>query len=188
MEIEQQWSGGGGVGSAVWLASIWLATYLERGNLTQKRVVELGAGCGGLGSIAALRAGATVVATDGDDEIIDLLDRNVRSACAECNYRGAIPLRWGESLEPVLERLGGPADLVLAADIVYPATKRFWPAFFDTLRELDAPCLLSHARRYQDLDQAFFALAETSGFEAHPVDAAPPGAIFRLVRRTIVHS
>lgn len=60
------------------------ATYANR------TVLELGAGAGGLVTVALVRAGARVLATDGDPGVLDFLEANVRS-----NVVGAVGARAG---------------------------------------------------------------------------------------------
>jgi predicted nicotinamide N-methyase len=76
------------------------------------RVVELGCGLA-VPSLAAARAGATVLATDGDQYALELAERNARANGLRIE---TAVVEW-DSPGGVLER--GPFDLVLAADILY---------------------------------------------------------------------
>jgi predicted nicotinamide N-methyase len=98
--------------SVLWRSGIALAHEVAAAELAGRRVVELGCGLGAP-SLAAARGGADVVATDGDDEALELLDRNARenalhldTACVE----------WADA-DALVAR--GPFDLVLAADVLY---------------------------------------------------------------------
>jgi predicted nicotinamide N-methyase len=76
------------------------------------RVVELGCGLA-VPSLAAARAGATVLATDGDDVALELAERNARAN--GLRIETAI-VEW-DSPRELLER--APFDIVLAADVLY---------------------------------------------------------------------
>lgn len=172
VEVEQDWEGQGGVGATVWSASLWLAAYVELvlSSKPKSRVLELGAGCSGLVSIAAVRAGHAVLTTDGDPELVGILDRNVRSASSG-DFRGAIVLKWGGSLDKVINLLGIP-DVIVAADVVYSGTKPHWLDLLHTLQALShlkaepAPLiLLAHAHRYREVDDEFFRDVASAHFE-----------------------
>jgi predicted nicotinamide N-methyase len=98
--------------SVLWRSGVALAQELAGAELSGRRVVELGCGLG-LPSLVAARAGAEVLATDGDEEALELLERNARenglnvaTARAEWHAPGDLVAR-------------GPFDLVLAADVLY---------------------------------------------------------------------
>lgn len=196
VEVEQ--GSQGGVGASVWLGSLWLARYVEcHVEVRHKRVLELGAGCGGMGSIAALRGGATVLATDGDADVLRLLERNTRRAAPDGDLRGTLAVRWGDSLDRALALLGGSPHVVLAADVVYPGNRDAWPLLVQTLAALSpAMALLAHTHRYPDVDTDFFALArahfdieriETTDLrlleDEDEDDGRPATSIFRLAAR-----
>ena len=114
--------------------------------------VELGAGVGLL-SIVAARLGVSMVATDGDDAVLELLAENVASqpwedgeAVPRVRVR---PLRWGAPA--VLGALGltRPAGLVLATGVVYGADPEGWAGLVDSLVQLsdeDSLVLLAHGQ------------------------------------------
>jgi predicted nicotinamide N-methyase len=74
--------------------------------------VELGCGLG-VPSLAAARAGARVLATDGDDEALELLQRNAHANGLDVTTAW---VEWGAAGDLVAR---GPFDLVLAADVLY---------------------------------------------------------------------
>jgi predicted nicotinamide N-methyase len=76
------------------------------------RVVELGCGLA-LPSLAAARAGAIALATDGDDVALELAERNARAN--DLRIETAL-VEW-DSPDELLAR--APFDLVLAADVLY---------------------------------------------------------------------
>jgi predicted nicotinamide N-methyase len=98
--------------SVLWRSGVALARQLDGESLRGQRVVELGCGLAAP-SIAAARAGADVIATDGDSDALGLVVRN-----AEANHvQVEIDMvDWGDPDELVAR---GPFDLVLGSDIVY---------------------------------------------------------------------
>ena len=100
--------------AVLWRSGVALARELEGGGapLRGRRVVELGCGLA-VPSIAAARAGASVLATDTCPEALELAERNaaangvrIDTAALDWGKRGAAPA-------------GGPFDLALAADVLY---------------------------------------------------------------------
>jgi predicted nicotinamide N-methyase len=101
--------------SVLWRSGVALARELDGAGLGGLRVVELGCGLAAP-SIAAARAGASVLATDANEEALALVARNaqandVRVECALVD--------WARPDELVRR---GPFDLVLAADVLYERT------------------------------------------------------------------
>jgi len=98
--------------SVLWRSGVALARELDRDAVGGRRVVELGCGLA-LPSIAAARSGATVLATDVDDEALALAARNARANDVRIE---TAKVDWAAPSE--LVRLG-PFDLVVAADVLY---------------------------------------------------------------------
>jgi predicted nicotinamide N-methyase len=94
----------------LWRSGVALAQELE--DVAGMRVVELGCGLG-VPSLVAARTGATVLATDEDEEALELLDRNARENGIDVE---TLRVQWNDADE-LVER--GPFDLVLAADVLY---------------------------------------------------------------------
>lgn len=107
-----------GVAAVVWDAAVVMCMYLELGRveLKGKRVIELGAGTGLVGIVAAL-LGAKVTITD-RQPALDSLSTNVKANLPPAILESATisELTWGEHLNrfPI-----GGFNLVLGADIVY---------------------------------------------------------------------
>ena len=99
-------------GSVLWRSGVALARELEGAGLAGRRVVELGCGLG-LPSLVAARAGADVLATDADEEALELLERNARENVLSLE---TARIEWRVPEELVAR---GPFDLVLAADVLY---------------------------------------------------------------------
>jgi len=98
--------------AVLWRSGVALARELDGEPLRGLRVVELGCGLG-VPSIAAARAGATVLATDQSPEAVELVARSARA--------NGVPVEtavadWGSPAE-LLQR--APFDLALAADVLY---------------------------------------------------------------------
>jgi predicted nicotinamide N-methyase len=101
--------------AVLWRSGVSLAQELEATDLAGRRVVELGCGLA-VPSIAAARAGADVLATDGDDEALELAERNARVNGTRVE---TARVEWSRS-----DRLAAraPFDLLLAADVLYERT------------------------------------------------------------------
>jgi predicted nicotinamide N-methyase len=101
--------------SVLWRSGVALARHLDGEALAGLRVVELGCGLG-VPSIAAARAGATVLATDADPEGIELMARNAELNGLEID---AAVVDWTSAAATDELASRGPFDLVLAADVLY---------------------------------------------------------------------
>ena len=98
--------------AVLWRSGAELARELDGAALRGLRVVELGCGLG-VPSIAAARAGATVLATDADADALELVSRNARAN----GVRVETALVDWASPDELVNR--GPFDLALAADVLY---------------------------------------------------------------------
>ncbi|KAM9828881.1 protein N-lysine methyltransferase METTL21A [Syngnathus typhle] len=107
-----------GVAAVVWDAAVVLCMYLELGHvdLKGKVSIELGAGTGLVGIVAAL-LGAKVTVTDRKCAL-DFLSSNVKSNLPPDLRESVVvsELSWGEGLARFP---AGGFDLILGADIVY---------------------------------------------------------------------
>ncbi|KAK5872247.1 hypothetical protein PBY51_012966 [Eleginops maclovinus] len=119
LKIRQVFGASLGVASRVWESALHLCGYLEEQfvELRGKRVIELGAGTGVVGILAA-RLGAVVTLTD-LPKVLPQLQANVS---ANMPYSGwptslpnVLPLSWGEDHI----NFSSDWDLVLCADIIY---------------------------------------------------------------------
>ena len=98
--------------SVLWRSGVALARELDGVALRGLRVVELGCGLA-VPSIAAARAGATVLATDACAEALTLVARNAHANDVR------IETATVDSAEPDELVRRAPFDLVLAADVLY---------------------------------------------------------------------
>lgn len=98
--------------SVLWRSGVGLAREVDGAALSGRRVVELGCGLA-VPSLAAARAGASVLATDACPEALELVTRN--ALANEVQVETAV-FDWAEP-DGLVER--APFDLVLAADVLY---------------------------------------------------------------------
>lgn len=114
--IKQDWSGIG-VAAVVWDAAEILAEYLEsRPDIVKgKNVIELGAGTGLVGIVAALQ-GARITITD-REEVLEYLQTTVKKNLPAEIYEQTkiLPLDWTKDLN----KFPSTFDVILGADIVY---------------------------------------------------------------------
>ncbi|OWZ24785.1 hypothetical protein PHMEG_00053 [Phytophthora megakarya] len=123
-------------GTRLWTGSHFLSRYLWRHPelVRGKRVLELGAGTG-ICSIVSSKLGAVkCLATDGDEEVVGLLTKNVQVNGAE-SVVTARSLFWGDepSAQTLLEELPDAldVDIVLAGDVLYKS--ELLPLLFGTV-------------------------------------------------------
>ncbi|KAG7315416.1 hypothetical protein KOW79_021504 [Hemibagrus wyckioides] len=158
IRLAQDWRGGG-VAAVVWDAAVVMCMYLELGHvdLKNRTAIELGAGTGLVGIVAAL-LGADVTITD-RSPALEFLESNVRENVPP-PLQGAVrvsELTWGEGLARY--RSGG-YDLVLGADIVY--LEETFSALLLTLEHLSSEkteVLLACRIRYER-DERFLSMLE----------------------------
>ncbi|KAJ8352867.1 hypothetical protein SKAU_G00243430 [Synaphobranchus kaupii] len=156
-----------GVAAVVWDAAVVLGMYMELGQLELrgKAAIELGAGTGLAGIVAAL-LGARVTITD-REPAMELLRANVQDNIPP-DQQGAVTvseLTWGEGLE---RYPAGGYDVILGADIVYMSET--FPALLRTLEHLSSGrtvVLLACRIRY-DRDVAFLDMLR-QGFTVEEV-------------------
>ncbi|CAN9498124.1 unnamed protein product [Ophioblennius macclurei] len=117
LRLMQDWKNHG-VAAVVWDAAVVMCMYLELGEveLRGKKMIELGAGAGLVGIVAAI-LGAQVTVTD-RLPALDLLTTNVKFNLPADSLGSASvsELNWGQNLERYPP---GGFDLILGADIVY---------------------------------------------------------------------
>jgi len=191
----------------VWDAAVALAAFLSHDvgsrGLSGRRVLELGAGCGLPGLVAAAIGARSVVLTDRADAAVRLLsagaDLHARTVGAESAV-GAAAFAFGGAIARLGE--GGAADLVLCSDVLGLDESAFEPlikTLLDLARERErtlraAPAqqqqaplrvLMSYRRRAR-FEDAFFSSLTSRGlrarcvreFECEHADAVgAPGAL-----------
>ena len=98
--------------AVLWRSGVALARELDSAALEGVRVVELGCGLAAA-SIAAARAGASVLATDNCPEALELVAQNANANGAHVETAA---IDWARPDELIRR---APFDLVLAADVLY---------------------------------------------------------------------
>ena len=174
-------------GGRVWDAAIVLGTFIlsevGRAGLDGAVVVEIGAGAGLVGIIAAL-LGGKVTLTD-KPAVLPLLSSNAAAnapACTEAGTLRAEPLEWGQRLggRKKRRRQGGfqHPDLVLASDVLGCGDAALYPPLLKTLRDLCGPgtsILMAYKPRAR-FERDFFAAAcgadGEGGFEVRHLGCA----------------
>ncbi|XP_038071851.1 protein N-lysine methyltransferase METTL21A-like [Patiria miniata] len=166
--IRQRWEELG-VAAVVWDAAVVLAEYLESNaqqlNLSGKSVIELGAGTGLVGTVAAV-LGSKVVLTD-RQLALDQLQANVEENGQESGVRSGMisvqELSWGENLQ----EFETPFEIILGADIVY--VEDTFPKLLQTMVHLSnrdtlvlLSCRIRYARdeRFLDMMRERFSVVE----------------------------
>uniref|UniRef100_A0AAQ4QBM3 Methyltransferase like 21e n=2 Tax=Gasterosteus aculeatus TaxID=69293 RepID=A0AAQ4QBM3_GASAC len=97
----------------------FLETNRDQHNLTDKNVIELGAGTG-LVSIVSSLLGAKVTSTDLPDLLGNLQYNVTRNTKGRCKYIPLVTeLTWGQGVEQRFPRATHRFDYILAADVVY---------------------------------------------------------------------
>ncbi|NP_001290976.1 protein N-lysine methyltransferase METTL21A [Esox lucius] len=123
-----------GVAAVVWDAAVVLCMYLELGQveLKGKVAIELGAGTGLVGIVAALLGAKKVTITD-RKPALDFLAANVKENIPPDQLAAVevSELIWGQGLERYPE---GGFDIVLGADIVY--LEDTFPSLLQTMNYL----------------------------------------------------
>jgi predicted nicotinamide N-methyase len=171
IRIDQDWKSDGrggtaiGFGASVYDAAVALSLFLEahRDVVHQKRVIELGAGPGLVGVVAAHLDAESVVVTDGDEVSVALSKHNIglnaptmTSACEAETYL------WGDMEHRLSQAPLAPFDVIIGADIVAcPYAEAFEPLVV-SLKALSSPeavILLAYKRR-NDSEKSFFDVFE----------------------------
>ncbi|KAM3876739.1 methyltransferase like 21e [Diretmus argenteus] len=110
-------------GAVLWPSAMVLCHFLDANrdkyNLTDKNVIELGAGTG-LVTIVSSMLGAKVTSTDLPDVLSNLRHNVLRNTKGHCKYIPQVTeLIWGQELEQRFPRATHCFDYILAADVVY---------------------------------------------------------------------
>ena len=136
LEARSVISGSGTTGLRTWEAALLLGSYLAtddgRNLIKGKRVFELGAGTGVISILCAKHLGAAgVVATDGDEAVVDAVKTNLFlnqldvDSPEGCHVRTAA-LKWGWPVDPMAfsEDYGMEVpNVLLGADVVSASSR-----------------------------------------------------------------
>ncbi|CAL8307065.1 unnamed protein product [Merluccius merluccius] len=184
VRLDQDWRRSG-VAAVVWDAAIVLCMYLDllgEVEVRGKSAIELGAGTGLVGIVAAL-LGAQVTITD-REPALELLSTNVRgNVPAQIQHSVSVSeLSWGSDLD---RYPAGAYHLVLGADIVY--LEETFPALLRTLDHLcsDATVVLLACKIRYERDSKFLDMLR-KGFTVEEVhyDSERDIHVYRATKRT----
>jgi hypothetical protein len=163
------------------LLAHFLASKIGQARIRHRRIVELGAGCGLPGLVAASLQADHVILTDGNEVVMDLLQKNIDSCLQQreeitCQV-SAKQLTWGDRdrCKKVLDSIGH-VDHIVAADVVQ------WPAVLEplllTTKALlwtstaeDPSLILGIVNRASATFDLFFSLAKELGFSYRKISA-----------------
>jgi len=139
-----------------------------------RRVVDLGAGTGLVGLVAAALGASQVVLSD-LPTALPLLRRNALQNIAACGDNVHVEaLRWGDPVGPVFER----CDVVIGCEIIYQHDEDTCRALVDTMKQLAGPtgvCLFAYEFRDGLLADAEFFDRVNEVFEVGVESLAPYG-------------
>lgn len=147
-----------GFGASVYHSAVVLAYHVAEhaaGLVQGRRVLELGAGTGFVSVVAAC-VGGRVTCTDGDAGLLPLMAENAernRHLWADGASFTAEQYMWGEG-----NALGGPFDVVLAADVAAVPYAHHLEALVRAFREMTVPggvAFLAYQPRH-GLERKFF--------------------------------
>ena len=162
-------------GQIVWPACVLLSwfIYKNRDQFKDKVVIELGAGCG-LGGFVAAHYSSKCIITDGNDIVCNLLIKNKEHLQTE-NVEIA-KLLWGlkGEIESTLPLSSSHPDIIIGADVI------LWPNqiihLLHTLRWLlalkhkQSKCFISYIVRANTTTERLFATADKLGLQ---IDTVP---------------
>mmetsp|Transcript_32831 Transcript_32831/g.103950 ORF Transcript_32831/g.103950 Transcript_32831/m.103950 type:complete len:249 (-) Transcript_32831:84-830(-) len=175
-EIEPLFSGAAWAGTTLWPAATLLCDFIlngfDHGRMKPgARVLELGAGLGAPGFVAAA-LGADVVITE-QQELVRLLAQNAaRNFAGEAAQQVSVrALDWSAAAASEITEAFGGWDVVLASDVVYePLYGDSWQALADCLQALLLPspslvAYISAERRTKDGIDKFLSRLGDLGME-----------------------
>ncbi|EPQ53373.1 hypothetical protein GLOTRDRAFT_117322 [Gloeophyllum trabeum ATCC 11539] len=166
-------------GHYLWNASRAFAAFLDQNPALYRGrcVLELGAGGGLPGLVAALNGAHKAVLTDyPDKELLENLESNVKTNIPESAGRVVVQgYIWGQPVEPLLAHAGGAGfDLIILSDLVFNHSQHdallttCERALSDSPSPDNPPCVLvfytHHRPQYAARDLAFFARARARGW------------------------
>ncbi|XWS17618.1 hypothetical protein CRYUN_Cryun33cG0082500 [Craigia yunnanensis] len=127
-------------GLMLWESARLMAAILARNPniVAEKRVLELGCGCGGICSMVAVGSASIVVATDGDRKALELLAQNITSNLRPPFLTKLITkrLEWGnrDDIEAIKAMNNEGFEIIIGTDVTY-IPEAILP-LFSTAREL----------------------------------------------------
>ncbi|KAH7374368.1 putative methyltransferase-domain-containing protein [Pyrenochaeta sp. MPI-SDFR-AT-0127] len=189
LEARSVISSSGTTGLRTWEAALLLGSYLAsetgRRMIHGKRVFELGAGTGMLSILCAkYLAVAGIVATDGDEAVVDAITTNLFLNGLDTNETSGCPVRtaalkWGWPIDTTTfsEDYGMEApEIVVGADVTYD--KSVIPRLVSTLREFfelnpALQVLISATIRNEQTFETFLNACKRNGFSFEHIEFPP---------------
>ncbi|XP_024313735.1 protein N-lysine methyltransferase METTL21A isoform X3 [Brachypodium distachyon] len=167
-------------GQLVWPGAVLMNTYLSEHPETVKgcSIIELGSGIGITGILCS-RFCKEVVLTDHNDEVLEIIKKNVEvQSCSE-NADAVLTaekLEWGnyDHINNIIEKHPSGFDLILGADICFQQSSI--PYLFDTVEKLlrmqAGKCrfILAYVSRAKVMDALLPKEAEKRGMLVEEVD------------------
>jgi hypothetical protein len=123
IKLHEEWGNDElGLACSVYSGSAKLAEYLHEHKdlVRQRRVLELGSGCGGLGGIMSILLNASMTYLTDFPQVIPSLQSNVESNVPQGSNFKCIPLVWQNPKECGLTK--DDVDIILGADCLYEKT------------------------------------------------------------------
>ena len=167
-------------GQLVWPGAVLMNTYLSEHPETVKgcSLIELGSGIGITGILCS-RFCKEVVLTDHNDEVLEIIKKNIEMQSCSGNADAVLTaekLEWGnhDHLSNIIEKHPVGFDLILGADICFQQASI--PCLFDTvvklLRMQANKCrfILAYVSRTKVMDALVLKEAEKRGMVVKEVD------------------
>ncbi|CAM8970520.1 unnamed protein product [Rhodiola kirilowii] len=165
-------------GLMLWESARLMASILANNPaiVSEKRVLELGCGCGGICSMVAVETADLVVATDGDSKALDILTQNITANLKTQQASKLIckKLEWGnpDQIRTIKEVNKSGFDVIIGTDVTYVA-EAILPLFATASELLSTKCsspaeqkpalLLCHVPRRVD-EPSILSAASQYGF------------------------
>ncbi|XP_020169445.1 uncharacterized protein [Aegilops tauschii subsp. strangulata] len=167
-------------GQLVWPGAVLMNTYLSEHPETVKghSLIELGSGIGITGILCS-RFCKEVVLTDHNDEVLEIIKKNIEMQSCSGNADAVLTaekLEWGnhDHLSNIIEKHPVGFDLILGADICFQQASI--PCLFDTVEKLlrmqanKCRFILAYVSRTKVMDALVLKEAEKHGMVVEEVD------------------
>ncbi|KAF7014533.1 unnamed protein product [Triticum aestivum] len=167
-------------GQLVWPGAVLMNTYLSEHPETVKghSLIELGSGIGITGILCS-RFCKEVVLTDHNDEVLEIIKKNIEMQSCSGNADAVLTaekLEWGnhDHLSNIIEKHPVGFDLILGADICFQQASI--PCLFDTVEKLlrmqanKCRFILAYVSRTKVMDALVLKEAEKRGMVVEEVD------------------
>lgn len=174
-----------GVGAKAWRAAKTLSRALVAGasDVAGKRVLELGAGCGMCGLVAARLGASSVTMSDFEEPLLDALERSVAMNGVE-NAR-VVALDWTKEVAGEDTPSSVPSraldslarfDLIIGSDVLYESQHaRALAACVARRVSPGGECVLVNAVRYADLFDDFLVACADAGLHVEDINLESRG-------------